>query len=178
MTSPNLINSLRTALVKEVVRRSLNKYFSAKGFAESFDRPIYPALILDLPKTIPELHNKVEILPSSDSIDPTTGIVKLRWDLFVLGTNRMCLGTSSHTSLSEIERAMHGDVEKLTPMAESRRTPSEIIKFIIDILSTSKTGFEQVPHNIIPFMTPSLPINKPSIGPSNSGTNYEKSGRA
>jgi hypothetical protein len=178
MISPELVIKIRSALVKEVVRRSLNKYFSAKGFSESFDKPVYPAMLLDMPKAIPELFNKVELQPSSENIDPTTGIVKIRWDLFVLGTNRMCLGTSTHTSLSEIERAVRGDTEKLISMSESKHTPSQIIDFILTILSTSKNGFEGIPQGVMPFMSPSLPINRPTIGPASAGGFYEKSGRA
>lgn len=178
MISPELVTKIRSALVKEVVRRSLNKYFSAKGFSESFDKPVYPALLLDMPKAIPELFNKVELQPSSESIDPTTGVVKIRWDLFVLGTNRMCLGTSTHTSLTEIERAMRGDTDKLLPMSESKHTPHEIIEFIIKMLSTSKNGFEGMPQGVMPFMSPSLPINRPTLGTASAGGFYEKSGRA
>lgn len=147
-----------------------------KGFSESFDKPVYPPTILDIGKVIPELYNKVEIQPSSESIDPATGIVKLRWDMFVLGTNRMCLGTSVHTSVIDIQRAVNGDPGPAVTLAESKHNPHEIIKFILETLSTSKSGFEAMPAGMQPpTMAPNLPTNRPSIGPAVAGAFYEKS---
>jgi hypothetical protein len=134
----SLQDRVRTALNQELIRRLLNKYFVNKGFSESLDKRIYPPILQDIVAQIPQLYGKVEIVPSVEDIDPNTGVVKLNWNLFILGNSRMFLGSSSHTNLAEVRTAM------ISPLSSGSRqtyaTPRRIIEFVSKVLGKSKSG--------------------------------------
>lgn len=165
-----LIERLRVVLNRELIKRSLIRYFAEKAF-ENFDRSVYAPMLQDLPVRVPELADKLEIVPYVRETSPTTGQVTMGWNLFVLGTNRMSLGESSHMNMNEFQNAINGPMVSST--SSGQKTPAEIIDFVISTLGTSKHGM------IRPVSTVSMPsarsiVNRPSIGPGATSTYYEK----
>lgn len=138
MSRAYLSDKIRTAFNTELTRRLLIKYFMDKGMTESFEKRLYPPTLQDMTIKIPQLRGKIEIQPFVEDIDPNSGAVKLGWNLFVLGTKRMYLGESVHTSLQEVTSAIGG------PLDGSRyldyATPKRMINFIVNVLSDSKQG--------------------------------------
>lgn len=139
------IDRLKNVANTEVVRRLLIKYFFAKGFAESFDKHMYPSMIQDLPAVIPLLSNKIEIVPHAVDVDPATGKAVLGWNLFVLGTHRMYLGETHHYDLANLAKQIQtqGMVIPEGSKGTSRRetTPRRIVTFITRVLGQSEAGF-------------------------------------
>ena len=137
---------IHSALNKELIKRLLVQYFTQKGFIENFDTRLYPPMIQDLPIQIPQLASKVEVQPNVMNIDPQTGVVQLGWNLFVLGTERLTLGESSHTNLNEVQSAIAGPLNGTQKMSST--TPKRIINFIIEVLGNSKDGdISSIPAN-------------------------------
>ena len=91
LVNPRFIDRLRHTLNSDVVQRLLIKYFLSRGY-ENFDRLIYPPFVQDLPFMVPELADKVEVIPHAQNIDPMSDSAVLGWNLFVLGSNRCYLG--------------------------------------------------------------------------------------
>ncbi len=145
MDKITLGNKIHVALNQELIRRLLIQYFSTKGFNENFDRRIYPPLLVDLVTRIPRLNGKVEITAFVQDIDPLSGAVKLGWNLFVLGTRRMYLGESTHTSLAEITGQVTTAVESCNG-STSYATPKRIVEFITKVLGKSKSGDISASH--------------------------------
>ncbi len=164
----DLQRGIARAVGKEIIQKALTEYFEQRGY-KPLSILVYPPHIKDIAQNIPAVNGKLELIPSPDSIDPTTGVAKLRWDLFVLGTNRMCLGQTTHTSLSELTGSAG------TPNINRSRlehTARETIDFIMDILEHSEEGLDipPPPSNNQPF----VPTNRPKIGPTQSGGYYER----
>lgn len=133
-----MINGIHSALNRELIKRLLVRYFKQKGFSENFNKPIYPPQIQDITLQVPQLAPKLEITPYVIDLEPT-GEAKLGWNLFVLGTQRMFLGESRHTNLSEIQASIAGPLSS-TRHSITDATPKRIINFITAILSKSKNG--------------------------------------
>lgn len=133
----DLMSKLQVALNKELLKRMLTQYFTQKGYNENFDRKIYPPTIQDMGQFIPQLTNKLEVIPHIVDIEPQTGIVKLGWNLFILGNKRMYLGESTHTNLSEIRV---GQMTNGQTIKTNYPTPKRIIEFILKTLENSKNG--------------------------------------
>lgn len=152
-----LSKTIQRALQKELVRRQLIEYFSKKGAKAPYDKLIYPPSILDLPTTIKELYNKIEIIPYADSIDPDSGIIRVNWNMFILGHHRIDLGKTTHTSLQELQQVAQGGSDPNLMLSESKHTAREIITRILELLEQSESGFEplpagvELPTNINPF---------------------------
>ena len=137
-------NKIHIALNQELIRRLLIQYFATKGFNENFDKRIYPPQLVDLVSRIPRLNGKVEVTAFVQDIDPLSGAVKLGWNLFVLGTKRMYLGESTHTSLAEITGQITTvESSNTTP---SYATPKRIVEFITKVLGNSKSGDISASH--------------------------------
>lgn len=118
----------------------LNKYFvEHKNIPkDDYDNPIKPFLIQDMVEAIPQLSQKIEIVPSVNSIDPMTGEVNIDWNMFVLGNQRLYVGNSTHTNLSELKESSNSPNMKID--YKSNTTPNKIIKFVSHVLSNSKNG--------------------------------------
>ena len=86
-----------TVLEKEWLRRLMIRYFMMQNITD-FDEKVYPPDLMDLPMQVPELIDKIEIVPYSINADPNWGLVKTGWNLFILGNQRMDLGYTYHTS--------------------------------------------------------------------------------
>lgn len=153
---------------KEIIVQKLTEYLKAKGY-DPLTIFVYPPHLKDLAVAVPVLSDKIELIPSPDSIDPTTGVAKLRWDLFVLGTNRMCLGQTTHSSLTELAGTIHPHINR----SELNHSAQEMIDFIINVLSNAKGGFDipPPPSSAQPFISLNRP---PRGGLTGGGDMYEK----
>jgi hypothetical protein len=142
----------------EVVRRLLIKYFVDKGFSESFDRQMYPALIQDLPLVIPVLSNKIEIVPYAEEVNTAMSRAILGWNLFVLGNQRMYLGETHHNSLPDLARQIRSGVVR-TPesgfnTARRQTTPRRIITFVTRVLEHHESGYVDLNPTTRPVRDP------------------------
>jgi hypothetical protein len=152
-------------IAKHLLTKKLETFFEQRGYSDN--TLVYPPAIAEL-ESIPELVNKVELNPSPENLDPTTGAAKIGWNLFVMGVNRMYLGHTMHTNLAELA-SKSGPGEKA---ADLKYTASQIVEFIIKILERSDDGFERLPETT--RSEPATPTNKPKIGPTASGGYYER----
>ncbi len=145
----------------EVVRRLLIKYFIDKGFTESFDRQMYPAMIQDLPQVIPALSPKLEIVPHADEIDTSQGRAVLGWNLFVLGNQRMYLGETYHNSLQDLARQIRTGVVRIPESgfstARRQTTPRRVISFVTRVLGSHEGGYMDLSPSTRPIRAPGEP---------------------
>jgi hypothetical protein len=145
---------IHTALNKELIKRLLVRYFSNKGFSENFNKKIYPPILQDILVHVPQLAGKIEVAPFVEEVDPNTGIVKLGWNLFVLGHKRIYIGESVHSNLIEVRMSIGGPLEG-TSYKIGTATPKRIINFICSVLSKNKDGdITSIPKNVL-LRTPS-----------------------
>ena len=159
MISDTMTEKIYFALNKEYMRRLLTKYFWDKGFKENMDARIYPPALQDLAMAIPQLVGKLEIEPQVNDVDPTTGIIKLSWNLFVLGNKRMFLGESTHSDLNEIKGPLYNIDIKSGIGTMKYVTPRRIINFIVELLGEHKQGdLTQMPKNIV--LSPMVPYSR------------------
>lgn len=128
--NPDLMNNLRLIIRRQMVKKQLGDYFSDKSISESSG--IYPPVMTDLPVVVPRLYNKVEIRPYIESIEPGTEIVKMGWNLFVLGIDRKFLGYTIHESIDKLHEPVTNDTGIDTSVRYG--TPKEVIDFIIESL--------------------------------------------
>lgn len=138
------IDAIKHAANTEVVRRLLIKYFLDKGFVESFDRQLYPALIQDLPYFIPALAGKIEVVPHVEELDILRSRAIIGWNLFVLGNQRMYLGDTFHSDLRDLARHITGGtlvIPEAHSNARRQTTPKQIINFITRVLSMHDGGY-------------------------------------
>lgn len=135
-------NNIRRLLNKEVAKRLLIKYFCEKGFTENFNQKVYPPAIQDLSDMIPEMASKVEIVPAAEELDPRTNYAKIRWDLFVLGNQRLFLGFTEHANLNEVARSIgQGSIISEKRTSSNEATAAKIVTFITRVLGESDQGF-------------------------------------
>lgn len=166
-----LIDRVNRLLNNELLKRLLIKYFTEKK-CQDFTAPVYPPILQDLTMRVPELNNRIEIIPYIRESNLISGQVIIGWNLFVLGTQRMDLGESTHNNMADLQRAVHGPSHDNSHT--SSKSPEEIIEFIIRVLSVSKSGNIQPAQGPAPF-SPKSVVNRPSMGPTLSGSYYEKS---
>jgi len=162
------INRIKSILEEEYISIILKKYFDLKGI-ENLDAHIYPPSLQDMQHSIPQLAEKLEVVPSVDKINTMEGTVQLRWNLFALGINRMHLGDTVHKSLSEI-RSANIVPPQGTPI-KMVTTPNKIIKFLVRVLHDNK---EIVNPSVTAVPAVSATTARPRIGPTWSGGYYEK----
>lgn len=141
-----LTNRIKRALQKELLKRELTEFFMAKGYGENFELPLYPPVMADLPERVPRLITRCEIAPIVDETDTALGTVKISWNLFVLGTQRLDLGSTTHAGQMDIVRAIAGEPNMQLP-SELKTTPKDVIDFILKVLENSKSGFVELPPN-------------------------------
>jgi len=171
MADKFLVDKIKRVFNDEYLRRNLIKYFVDKGF-DNFNKKIYAPVLQDLPYLVPELVNKVEIVPFVKESNPATGQVNMGWNLFVLGTNRVDLGDSLHNNMNEFHQALNGPPS--SGAYNALKTPKELIDFIMVVLQNSKSGMVQPqPHGTTVTM-PNKPLNRPRMGPTASSSYYEK----
>jgi hypothetical protein len=134
----SLVQKIQTILNEELIRRLLRKYFTTKGLGENMDRSLYPPILQDLTRLVPQLNGKVEVVPTVAEIDPNGGDVKVEWNLFVLGTHRMSLGESTHRNLAELNQAAFQP--KTDTVSSKKASPKQIVEFIGRVMGSSKAG--------------------------------------
>lgn len=144
-----MFDRLAYMLTKEALKQSLEEYFTSK--VESLTEDVYPPMIQDIWQRIPSLSDKIEVVPFVKHVDPSKGIVKLGWNMFVLGVNRMYLGESQHQSMQDLATSISGNISGLP--FESTSNPKQIIDFVMTILDRSEDGIE------LPTKTP-VSLNK------------------
>jgi len=155
------IDKCKHVLNAEVVRRLLIRYFIDKGFGESFDRQMYPALMQDLVMVVPVLSNKVEVVPFAEEIDTAMGRAVLGWNLFVLGSQRMYLGETHHNSLHDLARQIRSGMVRIPESgyhtARKQTTPRKVITFITRVLSNHDNGYVNLSPPTVPIRVPGEP---------------------
>lgn len=166
----SFLERLKRVFNNEFLKRSMIKYFTEKGF-DNFNKTIYAPVLQDLPYMVPELLNKVEIVPYVKETNPATGQFLIGWNLFVIGMNRMDLGDSFHNNMNELKQAVNGPPNGPANY-NALKSPKDIIDFIMAILENSRSGLIQ-PQQDMPN-APSVPVNRPKVGPTGSGGYYEK----
>lgn len=155
----HLAERIHAALNRELIKRMLVQYFVQKGFEESFDQKIYPPTIQDLPQQVPQLASKIEIEPYVEDIDPRTGMVRLGWNLFILGTKRQYIGESTHTSLNEVQASVAGPLNNQPRNSLRNTTPRKIVEFIVKVLGDSKNGDVTAMPKLVSTANQPLPIS-------------------
>lgn len=166
-----LLDKVRHALNAEFIKRSLTKYFVNKGF-QDFKTLVYSPMIQDMPKAIPELAHKVEVVPYVKEVMPATGQVTIGWNLFVLGVNRMELGDSTHANMADLQRAIYGPAPH--SLSTNMKSPADIIEFVVKVMKNSQDGMvHPSPAGYVPGPD-NANINRPKLGPTQSGGYYEK----
>jgi len=60
---------LKHKLQKELIKRSLNKFFIEKGYDRNFEMPLYPPLVYDISIKIPHLFNRCEVIPTVEETE-------------------------------------------------------------------------------------------------------------
>ena len=123
-------------------------------------------MIQDIQEVIPEISNKVELTPFMEELDPTTGFVKIGWNLFVMGTNRKFLGYTVHESLEDLQQP--GDSKKAQESSLRYTTPNELVDFIVETIQ--KYDDDHVALGPMKFPTPQVYGAKMPI----ANTYYEK----
>jgi len=148
--NPKLINDIRNVLRIVMVRKQLNEYLEKKEI-NSGDL-IYPPAIQDLQESIPDISNRVEITPFMEEMDPTTGAIKIGWNLFVLGINRKFLGYTVHESLDELKRPSPS--KKALENSLCYTTGEDVVGFIVETLQ--KYDDEHISLGSIKFNAPQV----------------------
>lgn len=125
----------------EVAKRMLVRYFKESVGLEDtdFDKPLSPTIIINITKHVPELADKIEVVPYISYLDPMTGRSEIGWMLFVLGIHSMYLGKTKHDNLSQVSRLAQGQME-WSNTVETSTTPKAIIEYIRKKLANSENG--------------------------------------
>lgn len=172
-----LASRIKRKLQKELIKRKLVEFFLTKGY-DNFDMPLYPPTAYDMPARVPQLFTRCEVIPTVEETDTSLGTVRLTWNLFVLGTQRMNLGTTTHAGQSDIVRAIVGEPNMGLP-TDFTTTPKKVISFVLKILENSKSGFVELPPNFqLPPGALTMPLlskaRSPRLNPSSSGSFYSR----
>lgn len=167
MQKPSSVDSYDIDKIKrisntEVVKRMLIKYFIEKGFDDSFDKQLFPPMLQDLSSVIPLLASKVEVVPFAKEIDTGLNKAVLGWNLFVLGNQRMYLGETHHTGLSDLARQIRSGTISRSEMggnitARKTTTPRKVIIFLTKVLGNNEAGYVDLNITNVPFRQPGEP---------------------
>jgi hypothetical protein len=161
---PKLLNNIRNILGIVTVKKQLNEYLENKEIHPN--ALIYPPLLQDIPDSIPEIANKVEIIPFMEELDPTSGFVKVGWNMFVMGTNRKFLGYTVHESLNDLQRST--PTKKNLEHSLCYATGDDVVSFIVETLQ--KYNEDNVALGPMQFKSPQTYGSKMPV----SNAYYEK----
>lgn len=135
------IDRVKHALNSDIARRLMIKYFMDKGF-NNFDKLLYPPMVQDISHMIPELSDKIEVIPHAININPFDDKAQLGWNLFALGIQRQYLGETYHTGLKSLAMQLQTGMVLSEDMVATRQaTPRRIINFVTRILDTHTNGY-------------------------------------
>jgi hypothetical protein len=129
--NPKLLNSIRKIINVSALKAQLIDYFSSKDIEA--DMLLYPPSIQDIQECMLNADDNIEVTPFMETLDPRTGLVKLGWNLFVMGTNRKFLGYTTHASLSELKNS--ADTKHAMESSVRHTTANDVIDFIIETLN-------------------------------------------
>lgn len=138
-----IVDNLELIFNAELARRLLIKYFHEHGFEENYDRKVFPPLLQGISNLIPEFNGKIELVPSVAEIDPTNGFARLRWNLFVLGNQRMFLGETEHTQLHDLAKQLDspsGIVAEDNQVFRRGRSARDIVNWVVKVLGRCEGG--------------------------------------
>lgn len=141
-TQSSLLRRVRKAINREIVKKGLFEYFQRKGLTDPHAL-VMPNLLIDMESDIPELHGKIEVRPWNEDHDPFVGVLRARWNLFVLGINRMDLGKTVHTNINDLTE---GSSLQHPDRAEPTQNVASIMTFVLRVLGKSEHGFEPLPQ--------------------------------
>ena len=90
----------------------------------------------------------------------------------------MNLGSTTHSSQSDIVQAVVGDPNSQLP-SNFATTPAKVVDFILKVLDNSKAGYVELPDNFqIPPGALTAPLiskaKSPRLNPSSSGSFYSR----
>lgn len=126
----------------------------------NLEDPIDPISVATAIGVIPQLIDKVEISPTVHFFDPRTNKCTIRWNLFVLGTNRMYLGDTSHNNIADAVAAIRSGttVDNDNNIKNMTVSPLKIAKFVSQILLKHEDGYIKWDDG----MSPTYPV--PPLG--------------
>ena len=152
----------------ELARKLLIKYFSEHGFAENFDRRVFPPLLQGIQNLIPEFNGKLELVPAVIEIDPTNGFARLGWNLFILGNQRMFLGETEHTQLHDLAKQLDspsGIVAEDNQIFRRGRSARDIVNWVVKVLGRCEGGMLRYADQV---------VKSPQALGAQSGTFFER----
>lgn len=123
-------NSILKIMQKEFARRCLIKYFSEKGYDNFLVNP-YPPTILDLEDD--RFADMIEVKYYLEDINMKDNMIKLGWNIFVLGNKRIFLGYTTHQRLNEVENGRNDSNKHHDGPINIKK----IIETIVEILGNS-----------------------------------------
>jgi len=143
-----------------------------KGF-ECFDQLIYPPVVQDMAYAIPEMIDKIEVVPHARNIDPLSDNAILGWNLFILGSQRIYLGETYHAGLKQLAlQLQRGSVIAEDHSATHQTTPKRIVTFVTRIFESHTGGYINLSPRIMP-----LNMRRPQVGGANMAhTFFTRSG--
>lgn len=142
--SDTQINYINSRLTGTLIRRKMVRYFVDKGLAEEIDNKVSPLDLVDLSAAVPEISDRIELVPHIKDINPQSGHGKVGWNLFVDGSKRMYLGQIEYSDMSEFARQLSsGQGGFILPDGKSHSyletTPRKIIAFVVREMVESGT---------------------------------------
>lgn len=136
---------LLKSLQKEFVRRNIIKYFEMKGYDNFLVKP-YPPSIIDIADSTGILDGLIEIKYYLEDINMNNNILKIGWNLFVLGSQRAFLGYTTHKNFSEIENG----ISNVKNEPNCPISIKELVEWIVEVIGSSnklKEVYEQYSDN-------------------------------
>ena len=135
---------------------------SFKDQGESLEDAVDPIAVSAAIGVIPQLIDKVEISPTVHYFDPRTNKCVIRWNLFVLGTNRMFLGETSHNNIGDAVADIRSgtSVDNDNNIKNMSVSPLKIAKFVSTVLLKHEDGYIQWDNGLKPaYPVPPLGTN-------------------
>lgn len=160
--------------LKERFKRATNANIARRLILQSFQdqendlyQPVDAIDVATAISQIPQLIDKTEISPTVHSYDPRTGKAIIRWNLFVLGINRMYLGDTKHESINDACMAIRSG-QNLNGIAKANNidslyiTPIKVANFVSRILKKHEEGYIDWDNSSLPTY-PMPPLGTSSI---------------
>lgn len=128
LTKKQLLKTLQ----KEFVRRNLIQYFESKGYDNFLIKP-YPPSLMDITERINVLDGVIEVEHYLEDINVKNNMIKVGWNLFVLGNQRAFLGHTTHQNLTEIENG----ISECKMHADGPISIKELVEWVVHALGES-----------------------------------------
>lgn len=162
----NLTKQLLTkTLQKELLRRKLILYFKEKGYDNFLVKP-YPPSLCDIQDKVDILNSIIEVNNYLEDIEMQSGMIKVGWNIFLLGNNRAHLGLTSHSSMADVENSCN----HVAQYQNGKLTIKQIIEWIVNTAGDSQNLFDEYQKNI----TNNKMIVPKSVAPSKTIPSFRK----